>query len=285
MFDCGEGTQRQMMRYGVSFALEDIFFTHMHADHLLGVIGLIRTMALQGRAEPLRLWGPQGDVAHAESRRVARIRAGDVSREDRRGRGGAANPTRRLRHHRIPRRSPRIGVVRLRDRGRGPEGPIQSRSRARAGNSRRSAVGTDPSRAKPSRSTTAASSSRRCSSDRKRSGTTRRHHRRHSSVRRDDRSVTRRGSSRSRSDVWRRGSASARSKRGTQRRARPRRSRPAPVRVACSSPTSPPATLATRPTSSAKRSSVFPNTLIGKDGMEIEVPFSSHSGALRITAT
>src|SRR4051794_21268406 len=60
MFDCGEGTQRQMMRYGVSFALEDIFFTHMHADHLLGVIGLIRTMALQGRTERLRLWGPKG---------------------------------------------------------------------------------------------------------------------------------------------------------------------------------------------------------------------------------
>lgn len=60
MFDCGEGTQRQMMRYGVSFALADIFFTHMHADHLLGVIGLMRTMALQGRTEPLRLWGPRG---------------------------------------------------------------------------------------------------------------------------------------------------------------------------------------------------------------------------------
>jgi ribonuclease Z len=60
MFDCGEGTQRQMMRYGISFSLEDIFFTHMHADHLLGVIGLIRTMALQGRSECLRLWGPRG---------------------------------------------------------------------------------------------------------------------------------------------------------------------------------------------------------------------------------
>jgi ribonuclease Z len=60
MFDCGEGTQRQMMRWGVSFALEDIFFTHLHADHILGVIGLIRTMALQGRQEALRLWGPRG---------------------------------------------------------------------------------------------------------------------------------------------------------------------------------------------------------------------------------
>ena len=60
MFDCGEGTHRQMMRYGISFALEDIFFTHMHTDHVLGVIGLMRTMALQGRTERLRLWGPRG---------------------------------------------------------------------------------------------------------------------------------------------------------------------------------------------------------------------------------
>ncbi len=60
LFDCGEGTQRQMMRYGVSFALADIFFTHFHGDHVIGVIGLFRTLALQGRAEPMRLWGPRG---------------------------------------------------------------------------------------------------------------------------------------------------------------------------------------------------------------------------------
>ena len=63
LFDCGEGTQRQMMRYGTSFALADIFFTHMHADHMLGVIGLFRTLALQGRTEPMRLWGPPGSDA------------------------------------------------------------------------------------------------------------------------------------------------------------------------------------------------------------------------------
>ncbi len=60
MFDCGEGTQRQMMRYGISFALSRIFFTHMHADHMLGVIGLCRTLALGGRTEPMHLYGPPG---------------------------------------------------------------------------------------------------------------------------------------------------------------------------------------------------------------------------------
>jgi ribonuclease Z len=60
LIDCGEGTQRQMMRYGISFALGDLFFTHYHTDHVLGVLGLLRTLTLQARAEPLRLWGPQG---------------------------------------------------------------------------------------------------------------------------------------------------------------------------------------------------------------------------------
>ena len=60
LFDCGEGTQRQMMRYGVAFSLRDIFFSHMHVDHMLGMVGLVRTMALQGREEPLRMWGPPG---------------------------------------------------------------------------------------------------------------------------------------------------------------------------------------------------------------------------------
>jgi ribonuclease Z len=60
LFDCGEGTQRQMMRYGASFALSDVFFSHYHADHLLGIVGLVRTLGLQGRSEPMRFFGPRG---------------------------------------------------------------------------------------------------------------------------------------------------------------------------------------------------------------------------------
>jgi len=59
LFDCGEGTQRQMMRYGVGFSLREIFFTHYHSDHLLGLTGLIRTMGLQEREEGITLYGPK----------------------------------------------------------------------------------------------------------------------------------------------------------------------------------------------------------------------------------
>ena len=64
LFDCGEGTQRQMMRYAVGFTVQDILFTHYHADHVLGLPGLLRTMAFQDRTAPLRLHGPAG--AHKE---------------------------------------------------------------------------------------------------------------------------------------------------------------------------------------------------------------------------
>lgn len=63
LFDCGEGTQRQMMRWGVGFTLEDIFFSHFHTDHFLGVLGLLKTLALQAREAPLRIWGPRGAQA------------------------------------------------------------------------------------------------------------------------------------------------------------------------------------------------------------------------------
>ena len=60
LFDCGEGSQRQMMRYGVGFTFAEIFFTHYHADHILGVTGLLRTLGLMDRTAPVTLYGPRG---------------------------------------------------------------------------------------------------------------------------------------------------------------------------------------------------------------------------------
>jgi len=59
LFDCGEGTQRQMMRYGVGFSFTEIFFSHYHSDHMLGVVGLFRTMGLMDRKEGVTLYGPR----------------------------------------------------------------------------------------------------------------------------------------------------------------------------------------------------------------------------------
>ena len=59
LVDCGEGTQRQLIRYGAGFDVAAIFFTHFHADHYLGAIGFLRTLSMQARAEPLDVYGPR----------------------------------------------------------------------------------------------------------------------------------------------------------------------------------------------------------------------------------
>ncbi|HZI15795.1 MAG TPA: ribonuclease Z [Myxococcus sp.] len=58
LFDCGEGSQRQMVRYGTGFTVDAVFFTHFHADHYLGIIGFLRTLGMMGRTEPMRMYGP-----------------------------------------------------------------------------------------------------------------------------------------------------------------------------------------------------------------------------------
>jgi ribonuclease Z len=75
LFDCGEGSQRQMQRSTGLVAVDEIYVTHYHADHYLGVPGLLKTYDLQGRERPLRIVGPPGlrELFKALGRIVGRL--------------------------------------------------------------------------------------------------------------------------------------------------------------------------------------------------------------------
>src|SRR3954463_4053152 len=62
LFDCGEGTQRQLQRSAIGAPHpQGVFLTHFHADHFLGLPGMLKTFALRGREEtPLTVFGPRG---------------------------------------------------------------------------------------------------------------------------------------------------------------------------------------------------------------------------------
>ena len=60
LFDCGEGTQRQLLRSIGLVEIDEVFITHFHADHFLGLPGMLKTFALRGREHPLTVYGPPG---------------------------------------------------------------------------------------------------------------------------------------------------------------------------------------------------------------------------------
>jgi ribonuclease Z len=75
MFDCGEGTQRQLQRSLGLAQVDEIYLTHFHADHILGLPGLLKTYDLTAREEPLTIYGPRGlrDLFQSMARVIGRL--------------------------------------------------------------------------------------------------------------------------------------------------------------------------------------------------------------------
>ena len=73
LIDCGEGTQRQLLRSVGLPDIEHVFLTHFHADHFLGLPGMMKTFALRGRDAPLTIYGPRGP-ARADERPAPDLR-------------------------------------------------------------------------------------------------------------------------------------------------------------------------------------------------------------------
>ncbi len=94
LFDCGEGTQRQLLRSSIGLVdLEEVFVTHFHADHYLGLPGMLKTFSLRMRDVPLTVYGPPGlrDLFGALARIVGKVtyplelvevRQGDMLKRD-----------------------------------------------------------------------------------------------------------------------------------------------------------------------------------------------------------
>jgi ribonuclease Z len=76
LFDCGEGTQRQMQRSLGLVQVDEIYLTHFHADHFLGLPGLLKTYDLTERERPLTIYGPRGlrDLIQSLGRVVGRVK-------------------------------------------------------------------------------------------------------------------------------------------------------------------------------------------------------------------
>ena len=130
LFDCGEGTQQQLLRSVGLPELDAVFITHFHLDHWLGLVGMVMSFDLRARERELVLYGPPGLRALIEAMRFALGRTGYPLRieelgphEEVRFAGYLAGPA--------PRRAPRAGL-RLRLRGGRPARPLRRRGRAGA---------------------------------------------------------------------------------------------------------------------------------------------------------
>jgi ribonuclease Z len=113
LIDCGEGTQRQLLRSVGLSDLTDVFITHLHVDHWLGLPGLLQTFNLRDRERPLAIHGPEGLAELMRSMRAstaARLRA-----RGGRARGGGVGAARHARDRRGERAPPRARL-RLRPR-------------------------------------------------------------------------------------------------------------------------------------------------------------------------
>lgn len=67
LFDVGEGTQRQMMKFGTGFTVSEVFITHIHGDHVLGLPGLVQTWDFNDREDPLTIYTPRGTKSDIEN--------------------------------------------------------------------------------------------------------------------------------------------------------------------------------------------------------------------------
>jgi ribonuclease Z len=78
LFDCGEGTQRQLIRSVGLADMDDVFLTHLHVDHWLGLPGMVKSFELRDRDRPLNVYGPPGTRAAIEGLRfvLGRVRFG-----------------------------------------------------------------------------------------------------------------------------------------------------------------------------------------------------------------
>lgn len=77
LFDCGEGIQRQMMRFGTGFSFDHVCITHLHGDHYYGLPGLLETLEFTERTSPLTIFVPRGTVDRI--RKLVRVTIGETT--------------------------------------------------------------------------------------------------------------------------------------------------------------------------------------------------------------